>query len=54
MNKTKAWQQYEAGQAYKRRIGLYETVGRNQRFYCGDQWGESATERALPKPVFVA
>jgi hypothetical protein len=52
MNKTKAWQQYEAGQAYKRRIGLYETVGRNQRFYCGDQWGESATERALPKPVF--
>ena len=37
MNKTIAWQQYEAGQAYKRRIGLYETVGRNQRFYCGDQ-----------------
>ncbi|MBE6619850.1 MAG: hypothetical protein E7625_00600 [Ruminococcaceae bacterium] len=52
MNKTKAWEQYEAGQAYKRRIGLYETVGRNQRFYCGDQWGDSRTERALPKPVF--
>ncbi len=52
MRKTKAFEQYEAGRAYKRRIGLYETVGRNRRFYCGEQWGESAAERALPKPVF--
>lgn len=52
MRKTKAWEQYEAGRAYKRRIGLYETVGRNQRFYGGDQWGESAAERSLPRPVF--
>lgn len=52
MRKTKAWEQYEAGRAYKRRIGLYETVGRNQRFYCGEQWGESAADRPLPKPVF--
>ena len=52
MRKTRAWEQYEAGRAYKRRIGLYETVGRNQRFYCGEQWGESAAERSLPKPVF--
>ena len=47
----KAWQQYEAGKAYKRRIGLYETIRRNERFYRGDQWqnGEGAD---LPKPVF--
>ncbi len=52
MRKTKAWEQYEAGRAYKQRIGLYETVGRNRRFYCGDQWGQSASDRALPQPVF--
>ena len=47
----KAWQQYEAGKAYKRRIGLYETIRRNERFYRGDQWqnGEGAD---LPRPVF--
>ncbi len=47
----KAWQQYEAGKNYKRRIGLYETVRRNERFYRGDQWhsGEGAE---LPHPVF--
>ena len=37
-NITKAWQEYEAGKEYKRRIGLYETVRRNERFYRGDQW----------------
>ncbi|MBQ9085594.1 MAG: hypothetical protein IJY47_00235 [Clostridia bacterium] len=47
----KAWQQYEAGKSYKRRVGLYETIRRNERFYRGDQWqgGEGAD---LPKPVF--
>lgn len=46
-----AWQQYEAGKEYKRRIGLYETVRRNERFYRGDQWhGNDGAE--LPKPVF--
>ncbi|MBQ8330982.1 MAG: hypothetical protein IJX94_00605 [Clostridia bacterium] len=47
----KAWQQYEAGKNYKRRIGLYETIRRNERFYRGEQWqnGEGAD---LPKPVF--
>ncbi len=52
IKKTKAWEQYEAGRAYKTRIGLYETVERNRRFYAGDQWGESVQERALPHPVF--
>ena len=48
---TKAWRQYEAGKEYKRRIGLYETICKNERFYRGDQWqsGESAE---LPHPVF--
>ncbi len=49
--KTAAWRQYEAGKAYKRRIGLYETIKRNERYYRGDQWyGSSVPD--LPKPVF--
>lgn len=47
---TKAWQQYERGKEYKRRIGLYETIRQNERFYRGDQWGSGADD--LPKPVF--
>ena len=50
-NITKAWREYEAGKEYKRRIGLYETVRRNERFYRGDQWrGSEGVD--LPKPVF--
>ena len=48
---TKAWRQYEAGKQYKRRIGLYETVSRNERFYRGEQW-QSGESEALPHPVF--
>ncbi len=47
---TKTWQEYEAGKEYKRRIGLYETVRRNERFYRGKQWSEPDGE--LPRPVF--
>jgi len=52
MNKhtTAAWQDYEAGKDYKRRLGLYETVRRNERFYRGDQW--HGTNADLPRPVF--
>lgn len=52
MNKTpsKTWSQYEAGKEYKRRIGLYETAHRNERYYRGDQWVNSGDE--LPRPVF--
>lgn len=46
----KTWKQYEAGKEHKRRIGLYEAVRRNERFYRGDQWSESASD--LPHPVF--
>ncbi len=49
-NMTPTWRQYEAGKDYKRRIGLYETVRRNERFYRGDQWRGTAAD--LPKPVF--
>lgn len=50
-SKNKAWQQYEKGKEHKRRIGLYETVRKNERFYRGEQW--SAGEGAgLPHPVF--
>lgn len=48
---TLAWRQFEAGREYKRRIGLYETVRRNERYYRGDQWyGTSFPD--LPRPVF--
>ena len=54
MNKnslSKAWRQYEAGRKYKHRIGLYETVRENERFYRGDQWkGSGASD--LPRPIF--
>ena len=49
-NLSKTWSQYEAGKEYKRRIGLYERVHKNERYYRGEQWeGDSGD---LPKPVF--
>ncbi len=48
---TAAWRQYEAGREYKRRIGLYETVRTNERFYRGEQW-RGADGGGLPRPVF--
>lgn len=45
-----AWKAYEAGKAYKSRIGLYEAARRNERFYRGDQWHGSAAD--LPRPIF--
>ena len=49
--KNKAWQQYEKGKEYKRRIGLYETVRKNERFYRGDQW-QYGEGKDLPRPIF--
>lgn len=48
---SKAWQQYEAGKEYKRRIGLYENVRKNERFFRGDQW-QFGEGKDLPRPVF--
>jgi len=50
-SKNKAWQQYERGKEHKRRISLYETVRRNERFYRGEQWN-SGEAPGLPHPVF--
>ena len=48
---TPTWKLYEEGKDYKRRIGLYERVRENERFYRGDQW-YGVTAENLPKPVF--
>ncbi len=50
-SETTAWRQYEAGRDHKRRIGLYETVRTNERFYRGDQW-QGTNAKDLPRPVF--
>ena len=47
---TEAWRLYEVGKEYKRRMGLYETVRRNEKFYRGEQW--KAADDGLPRPVF--
>lgn len=49
-NLSKTWSQYEAGKEYKRRIGLYERVQTNERYYRGDQWESAPAD--LPRPVF--
>ncbi len=50
-SKNKAWEQYESGKEYKRRIGLYETVKKNERFYRGEQWS-GGEGKDLPRPIF--
>ena len=48
---TEDFRLFEAGRDYNRKIGLYENVSRNERFYRGDQWnGVNAGD--LPTPVF--
>ncbi len=47
---TSTWRLYEAGTEHKRRMGLYETVRRNEKFYRGEQW-QNAND-GLPRPVF--
>jgi len=48
---TSTWKLYEKGKEHKRRLGLYERVRENERFYRGDQWHGVNAEN-LPKPVF--
>lgn len=45
------WELYEAGKDYNRKIGLYQTIDKNERFYRGDQW-HGVTSGGLPTPVF--
>lgn len=46
-----SWRLYEAGREYHRRIGLYATIRKNERFYRGDQW-QGVGDDGLPHPVF--
>lgn len=48
---TEDFRLFEAGRDYNRRIGLYENVSRNERFYRGDQWN-GVSSGDLPTPVF--
>lgn len=50
-NLQKSWEQYEKGKEHKRRIGLYESVRTNERYYRGDQW-QYGEGKGLPHPVF--
>lgn len=47
---TPAWSFYESGLEYNRKINLYETNRKNERFYRGEQW--DGYDRDLPRPVF--
>ena len=35
---TAIWKKYERDRDYKRSIGLYDRVRRNEAFYLGRQW----------------
>lgn len=48
---NKAWKQYECGKEHKRRIGLYESISKNERFYRGEQW-QAGEGKDLPRPIF--
>lgn len=50
MSTTQVWQEYERGIDYKTRIGLYNTVDINERFFSGDQW-VGIPHEGLPTPV---
>lgn len=45
------WRAYERGQDYKRAIGLYDTVRRNEAFVCGRQW-EGLRVKTLDPLIF--
>lgn len=47
---TPAWDLYESGLDYNRKINLYETNRQNEKFYRGEQW--DGYDRDLPRPVF--
>ncbi|MDY3617622.1 hypothetical protein [Agathobaculum sp.] len=45
------WRRYERGQDYKRSIGLYDRVRRNEAFYLGRQW-EGLRVQSLDPLIF--
>ena len=50
-NLTTAWQEYQRGVEFKRKIDYYNTVDENYRYFQGEQWGDTQSE-GLPTPVF--
>lgn len=50
-NYQSAWTLYEQGLAFKRSIGLNDTVRVNENFYIGKQW-EGVEANGLPTPQF--
>lgn len=48
---TDAWKNYTNGINYNTKLGLYNTVDRNYRFYIGQQW-QGVKSNGLPTPVF--
>ena len=47
---TAIWKKYERDRDYKRSIGLYDRVRRNEAFYLGRQW-EGLRVQSLDPPV---
>lgn len=45
-----AWKEYQQGIDYKERIGLYNTVDVNERFFIGDHWN-GIDHDGLPTPM---
>lgn len=48
---TKEWQEYERGLDYKRKINLFATVDKNERFYADKQW-DGVVSNGLPTPQY--
>lgn len=48
---TQEWQEYQRGLDYKRRINLFATVDKNERFFGDRQW-EGVVSNGLPTPQF--
>jgi hypothetical protein len=45
------WKDYQAGIAFKHRIGLYKTVNENEQFYAGNHW-EGVDSGPMPQLTF--
>ena len=50
---TAIWKKYERDRDYKRSIGLYDRVRRNEAFYLGRQW-EGLRVQSLDPLIFNA
>ena len=51
---TAIWKKYERDRDYKRSIGLYDRVRRNEAFYLGRQWEGLTVHPIIGLAVFRA